>query len=223
MFAEDQSRSSHWNSNSAKTANSTILLTNQRNVDNNTGCHSQPHKQPCNAQSTHADISYQWEDHLSGMSCIRQALINSGLEVDTTNIIMASWRDNKKAKYSAYINQWLNFCERNCVNYLQATANDGLKYLTQVFNDGRQYSTVNAARSALSAILPAQGGIPFGKLPAVTKFVKGVANLRPPLPKYTKVWHVSMVLNKFRSMEDNDALSLKDLTLKLTTLLCLVL
>ena len=195
-------------------ANSIIVLTNQRNVDNNTSCHSQPHKQPCNAQ---------WEDHLSGMSCIRQALINSGLEVDTTNIIMASWRDNKKAKYSAYINQWLNFCERNCVNYLQASANDGLKYLTQVFNDGRQYSTVNAARSALSAILPAQGGIPFGKLPAVTKFVKGVANLRPPLPKYTKVWHVSMVLNKFRSMEDNDVLSLKDLTLKLTTLLCLVL
>ena len=149
--------------------------------------------------------------------------MNSGLEVDTTSIIMASWRDNTKAKYSTYINQWLSFCETNGINYLQASPNDALKYLTQVFNNGRRHSTVAAARSALSAILPPQNGVPFGDLPIVSKFVKGVANLRPPLPKYTSVWHVNIVLNMFRSMADSQSLNLKDLTLKLTTLLCLVL
>ena len=157
------------------------------------------------------------------MSCVRQAILNSGLEVDTTSIIMASWRDTTKAKYSTYINQWLSFCEQNGINYLQASPNDALKYLTQVFNNGRRHSTVAAARSALSAIMPPQNGVPFGDLPVVSRFVKGVANLRPPLPKYTSVWHVNTILNTFRSMEVNRCLTLRDLTLKLTTLLCLVL
>ena len=157
------------------------------------------------------------------MPCVRQALINSGLAVDTTDIIMASWRDNTKSKYSTYLAQWLTFCERNGINYLQASTSDGLKYLTQVFQHGRQYGTVKAARSALSAIMPLQDGIPFGQIPTVSKFIKGVANLRPPMPKYTSVWHVSHVLNNFRGMGDNDVLSLKALTLKLVTLLCLVL
>jgi hypothetical protein len=84
--------------------------------------------------------------------------MNSGLQVDTTNIIMVAWRDNTKSKYATYLNQWLSFCEQTGVNYLQATPNDGLTFLTQVFNKGRHYSNVAAARSALSAIMPAVNG-----------------------------------------------------------------
>ena len=149
--------------------------------------------------------------------------MNSGLQVDTTDIIMAAWRDNTKAKYNTYLKQWLTFCEQHGINYLHATTNDGLQFLTQVFQRGRMYSTVAAARSALSAIMPSVNGTPFGELPIVSKFLKGVSNLRPPLPKYTMVWHVNTVLNTFRALEDNGILDLKALTLKLTTLLCLVL
>ena len=157
------------------------------------------------------------------MSNIRQALLNSGLTVDTTNILMASWRDSTKSKYSVYINQWLSFCEYNGISYLQATPTEGLRYLTQMFNIGHQYSTIKAARSALSAIMSSTNGIPFGKQPIVCRFMRGVANIRPVLPKYTSIWHVSKVLNHFRTLDDNEQLTLRDLTLKVATLLCLVL
>ena len=143
--------------------------------------------------------------------------------MDTTNIIMASWRANTQDKYGTYINQWLSFCESKGINYLLATTNDGLCFLTEVFNKGRQYHTVAAARSALSAILPLEHGLPFGERPLVSKFVKGVANIRPPLPKYTSVWSVDKLFDCFRGMDDNDRLSLKELTYKVTSLLCLVL
>ena len=182
MSAEDYSRPCHRHNSCAQVAHSTILLADQPSVDCPTSYNSQQVNQPHNAQPAHADISHQWEDHVSGMPCVRQALITSGLAVDTTDIIMASWRDNTKSKYSTYLAQWLTFCEKNGINYLQASTSDGLKYLTQVFQRGRQYGTVKAARSALSAIMPLQDGIPFGQIPTVSRFIKGVANLRPLCP-----------------------------------------
>ena len=92
-----------------------------------------------------------------------------------------------------------------------------------VFNKERRYHTVAAVQSALSAVLPLENGLPFGERPLVSKFVKGVANIRPPLPKYTSVWSVDTLFDYFRGMDDNDQLSLKELTYKVTSLLCLVL
>ena len=82
---------------------------------------------------------------------------------------------------------------------------------------------MTSARSALSAIIPLEHGVPFGERPLVSKFVRGVSNIRPPLPKYTSIWNVNQLLNHFRVQPDNENLSLKDLTHKVTTLLCLVL
>lgn len=157
------------------------------------------------------------------MSGIRQTFVNSGLEVDTTDILMASWRNNTKDKYDTYIKQWLTFCNANNISSHQATANDGLKFLTQVFKQGRSYSSINGARSALSAILTKGHEIPFGKLPLVSKFMRGVANLRPTIPKYTCIWDVKVLLDKFRKMSNNCDLTLKELSQKLTTLLTLIL
>ena len=201
----------------------TILPSPSQDAYSSTRSHSTNGYKPSHARPTTADIRHQHQNHLFGMSCIRHSIMTTGLQVDTTDIIMASWRENTKNKYSTYINQWLSFCESNGINYLHASTNDGLQYLTEVYTKGRQYHTVAAARSALSAIMPLENGIPFGERTLVTKFVKGVANLRPPLPKYSCIWDVKLVLNHFRSQADNDQLSLKDLTLKVTTLLCLLL
>ena len=172
-------------------------------------CHTTQGYKPSHARSAIPDIRDCLQNNVSGMSCIRHSILSGGLTVDTTNIIMASWRANTRDKYGTYINQWLSFCESKGINYLLATTNDGLCFLTEVFNKGCQYHTVAAARSALSAILPLENGLPFGEWPLVSKFVKGVANIRPPLPKYTSVWSVDKLFDCFRGMDDNDRLSLK--------------
>ena len=53
--------------------------------------------------------------------------------------------------------------------------------------------------------------------------MQGVANLRPCFPKYNSVWDVKLILDKYRNMPDDSALPLKDLTIKVTVLFCLVL
>lgn len=49
----------------------------------------------------------------------------------------------------------------------------------------------------------------------------GVANARPPLPRYSSTWKVETVLDHIESRGKNGDLSLKDLTLKTVKLLAL--
>ena len=146
-----------------------------------------------------------------------------GLAVDTTDILMASWRDNTKGKYDTYFRQWSSFCAQHHLSVQQASVAQGLAFLTQKFREGLSYSSIKGARSALSAILHPINGIPFGKQPLVTKFLRGVANLRPSLAKYSCVWEVKSVLDFFRSSADNASLTLMELTHKLVMLLTLTL
>ena len=67
---------------------------------------------------------------------------------------------------------------------------------------------------------PIEGG-QLGNLPLVSRFMKGIFELRPLQPKLCSIWPVSKVLSHFAGPEPLEGLSLKDLTLKLTILLAL--
>ena len=55
----------------------------------------------------------------------------------------------------------------------------------------------------------------------VSRFMKGIFELRPPQPKLCSIWSVSKVLSYFAEREPLDGLTLKALTLKFTFLLAL--
>ena len=77
-------------------------------------------------------------------------------------------------------------------------------------------------RSAISTSHHPIGGLNVGKHPQVCELMKGVGNLKPPRPKYEKIWDVSQVLDYLKSLPDNKDLDMKNLTHKLTTLLGLM-
>ena len=52
--------------------------------------------------------------------------------------------------------------------------------------------------------------------------MKGVYELQTPMPRYQHTWNVLIVLNYFKTLEQNEDLSLKDLTKKLCALLLLI-
>ena len=52
--------------------------------------------------------------------------------------------------------------------------------------------------------------------------MKGIFNIPPSLPKYTTTWNPDIELNNFNSLPVNDDLTLKQLSHKLATLLCLM-
>ena len=51
--------------------------------------------------------------------------------------------------------------------------------------------------------------------------MKGIFELRPALPKYSEIWDVNVVLNYLKTTDLSNSLTFKQLTLKLTMLLCL--
>ena len=61
----------------------------------------------------------------------------------------------------------------------------------------------------------------FWEHPLVTRYMKGIFEIRPALPKYSEIWDVTVVLNYLKTFVLVTALPLKELTLKLTMLLCL--
>lgn len=96
-----------------------------------------------------------------------------------------------------------------------------LDYLTFLYKEGLGYSSLNTARGALSALNIKVDGTLIGRNPLVIRFMRGVFNLRPSMPRYTEVWDVEKVLKTLRGMSPVRSLSLKDLTLKLTMLIAL--
>lgn len=92
-----------------------------------------------------------------------------------------------------------------------------LVFLTQIFNDGAQYGTINSHRAALSLIV---GDISDDD--RIIRFCKGVYKLRPPLPRYNVTWDANVVLNYLTTLFPNESLTLERLSKKCSTLLALV-
>lgn len=104
----------------------------------------------------------------------------------------------------------------------QASVEAGLNFLQELLDSGKGYSVINTARSALSAILILKGGGVFGQHPDVKTFMRGVYNTCPPMPRYTQVWDVSVVLELLRRWSPARRLPLEKLTKKLVVLMLLV-
>lgn len=96
-----------------------------------------------------------------------------------------------------------------------------LMFLTDLFESGLGYSAINTAKSAISAVLCIDDVKTVGSHPEIIRFMKGVYELRTPLPKYCETWDVSVVLSYLEGLDENQNLPLKDLTLKLCALLLL--
>ena len=81
---------------------------------------------------------------------------------------------------------------------------------------------MNSARSALSALISLPGDLSIGNYPLNTRFLKGVFQIRPALPRYSSIWNVNVVLKYLKSVAPATRLSLKELSYKVTMLLLLL-
>ena len=108
---------------------------------------------------------------------------------------------------------------------MQPDVNAVLEFLHSLYNEHLSYSSINTARSAISACL--MGGVLLNSQftvsshPLIIGFMKGIFNLRKPQPKYVETWDVDIVLQYLELCVPLEKLSLKELTLKLTILLAL--
>ena len=142
---------------------------------------------------------------------------------EAVDLIVASWRSKTDANYDSAWRMWQEWCSDKGVYPFAADLPSILSFLADQYKEGRAYRSLNCYRSALSSAHFPIKGFAVGKHPLVCRLLKGVFNLRPPLPRYEHVWEVSQVTSFLDNLEENEQLSLKWLTWKLAMLLALVL
>lgn len=103
----------------------------------------------------------------------------------------------------------------------QTTVSEVLIFLTELHQAGKSYSSLNLARSALSAFVTTNDG-DISNCSLISRFMKGVFNERPPKPRYHEIWDVKPVLDYLRRLSPVQRLDLKELTLKSCMLVALL-
>ena len=139
------------------------------------------------------------------LSLIRESLAKYNLSSSAKDVLMASWREGTSKQYHTYLKRWRQYSDDKDIDLFQPGVQIG----------------VNTARSALSSLLILENNEKFGEHPLVIRCMKGSFELKPSLPKYNEIWDVRVVSDYLKTFDASSALSLKELTLKLTMLLCL--
>ena len=131
---------------------------------------------------------------------------------------MESWRERTKIQYKVYLDKWIRFCNRERLNALERNVNKVLDFLQYMYRKQYSFSALNTARSALSCVFDSPS---IGDHILIRRFMRSVFNTRPNLPRYSKIWDVSIVLKYLENCSPGKFLNLLQLSQKLTTLIAL--
>ena len=121
--------------------------------------------------------------------------------------------------YSSVHRQWLSFCFEQDFDSNIPSFNTVLAFLTTLYERGIGYSQINKARSALSVLCL---DIQIGKHSLISRFVHGVRNSRTPQLKYPILRDAKDFLLYLANWEASSTSSLKDITLKLVTIMACI-
>ena len=117
--------------------------------------------------------------------------------------------------------KWIGWCKERNTDPISGPVSEVANFLADLYEKGYQQRSINAYRSAIASAHDRVDGVSVGQHPTVSRLMAGVANLRPPRPRYTSTWDVNKVLDYIKGKGKNEDLSLKDLTLKTVMLLAL--
>lgn len=131
--------------------------------------------------------------------------------------MLDSLAQNTYKQYNTVLKLWWPFCANRSVNPYRASVNIVLEFLTERFEAGASYGSINSARSALSLLI----GSEIGQDDNIKRLLKGVFRSKPPTPKYETTWDPAIVLNYLSFCYPNDMVGIARLTKKLVTILAL--
>ena len=133
---------------------------------------------------------------------------------------MGSWRQSTSEQYSTYITKWQEYCTEKQINPISASPTDIINFLAEQCERGIGYSAVNTAKCAIASVTSLATDKSIGQHPLVKRFMKGIFEKRPSLPRYTSTWDMDILLNHVKDFNLSE-MTLKHLTIKLATLLAI--
>ena len=154
------------------------------------------------------------------MEDFRQSLQMEGISSNVAKLISHLRRKSSTTNYESTWGQWTSWGNERQVNPLRAPVNYIIIFLSEKFDKGLQYRTLNCLRSAISAHHVHVDGKSVGKHPKVCTLLADIFNQRPPQPRHVFIWDVEIVLQYIRThWYGSSSLNDVDLTCKLITLL----
>lgn len=115
----------------------------------------------------------------------------------------------------------MHWCSKQYVDPIAPNEVNIVNYLTTLCLENRSYSCINTHKCAISQTLASLGNSKFVDNAFIARFMKGIFNFRPPIPKYRSFWDVQKVLNFLATQFPLNELNLEMLTYKTTALLAL--
>ena len=155
------------------------------------------------------------------LACLRHSFHTEGLSDRVIEVIRRSWRKSTESAYSGAWKLWDSWCSQRSLDPLSAPVSEILEFLLEQYETGKQYRTINTIRSAISMTHEEVDGTRIGQHPLVSRFLKGVFNCRPPVPKYSCTWDVDIVLSYLKDLPDNESLPFQLLSHKVAMLMAL--
>ena len=151
------------------------------------------------ARLDQVSTSHQEKMHVSDASWVDHAkenLRSRGLSPEAVEHIMNSIRPSTKKQYSSYINRFITYLKTKdtnimCTNNLDIVL---INFLQLLFDNGASYSLINTASAAVKFYIEMLG-LSLPSVDLLTRFKKGVFNMRPSLPKYSSTWDPQIVLH----------------------------
>ena len=143
------------------------------------------------------------------MPCVRKSFGKQfNLSSGVLDLIMKSWSEGTAKQYAPHLRSWFNFRSKN--GPLNANVTSCAEFLAQYFRKSSfEYSSVNAARSAFSSILPAVNGFTSGEQHLIKRLLQAMFKERPTFPCYTVTYNVRYVLDYVKECSISSETSLE--------------
>nr|CAH7759614.1 unnamed protein product [Callosobruchus chinensis] len=170
--------------------------------------------------STKSNSSFFPFQHLSsdvakpfpgGWKFIREAFHRRGVPTVGLQSIQSSLSPSTLKQYTAYLKKWWDFCTTRQHSPFQYSLNLILTFLSIQFQNGASYATINSQHAAIVLIFSVENSDKI----IFKRFLKGIYNQKPSMPKYQATWEPHPVLLHLE-------ISRLQLTMKLVTLLALI-
>ena len=154
----------------------------------------------------------------TGGSFIREAISNRELPQEIEEVITDSWRTSTRSRYESVLKRWKCYAisrnENSCITNIDSV----LRFLHAMYNDGCLYSGLCATPSALTSVVTINGFVKLSDHPLLVRYLKGIFNRHPPLPRYMHIWDINLVLTYYNRIDHNEDLEFEYLVKKIVML-----
>ena len=134
---------------------------------------------------------------------IGQSLAQFGLPKEIEEAILAVLKPKTAAKYKSFIDGWKIFWVLGSEKCYTPPVNSVLKFSYYLYKKGCYYSGLSSARSALFTIVHIEGYSKLCDQHIISKFMKGIYNQHPTLPRYVNIWDLNILLAYSESLPAN--------------------